>query len=95
MSIDYIFCDHCIKDITNKRQLMGKDTEFYNNNENIFCSRKCETKYNKEEDIIKRDLQLENCIYCNHLFPYARLRYFGIFGMLLCSDKCKTKKLRD
>ena len=49
MSIDYIFCDHCIKNITNKRQLIGKETEFFNNSENLFCSRKCEANCNYKD----------------------------------------------
>ena len=56
MTDEFIFCDQCIKDITNKLQLKEND--------NIFCSKSCKKSYDIHDEIIEYDRTHHPCSSC-------------------------------
>ncbi len=95
MDKEFVFCDQCIIDITNKRQLIGKETEMNDRSENIFCSRKCEIEYNCQEMLITNYYEYQNCNQCNNQFPLGQLKYYNHYGIHLCSVGCLFRFKRE
>ena len=65
MTDEYVFCDQCIKDITNKRQ--------FKDNDNIFCTKSCKKRYDTHNDIIEYYRTHNKCSSCGNEMHYDNL----------------------
>lgn len=89
MTEEYEFCDHCIKDITNRRKIVK---EGFNQ---VFCSRDCRTNYYNEEENHEDDFIMKKCYECENMFPLGQLTEYNICGYGLCGNKCQSKFIKD
>jgi len=95
---DYIFCDQCIKDITNKRKLKGNpknEADKYITEDNIFCSRQCELVYRNVEIQIETLLRRHPCRQCGGFFSNDHFEKFNKYGVNLCSWGCMFRWVRN
>ena len=83
---EYVFCDQCLEDITNKCKVQHEDNVF-------FCSKICHKDYIWEQGMIAYMMKIDKCWMCNKEICNGQLIHYKIDEVYVCSEECQVKYL--